>query len=111
MDSQLMAIAIDTATATPPTPQCRPMSAPTTTRVAYSPCRTARAYTAPAALVQASLILLLMRNRRLQVKRRKGITTAVHLGPSSTGMNSGATTQRKALTGSEAIATTADALS
>ena len=55
--------------------------------------------------------MLLIRNSRLMENIRNGSTAAVQRGPSSTGMNSGATTQRKVLTGSDSSATIASARS
>ena len=85
MATQSMPMAIDTAIATPPTPHRWPMTAPTEHQPAKPPAPARREYTAPAALVQASLTLLLIRNSRLTVNSRNGSTTSVHAGPSTTG--------------------------
>ena len=62
---------------------------------------TARLYTSPAALVQASLILLLIRKSRLMLNSRNGSTTAPQAGPSTMGISSGATAQRNVAADSE----------
>jgi hypothetical protein len=55
--------------------------------------------------------MLLIWKSRLKVNSRKGRTTPPQAGPSRTGMNSGATTSRNALIGSDNRATIASARS
>src|SRR5215210_1824113 len=107
MHSHSTLMATDTHTATPPRPQRCPINAPPMTRAAYMNWSEAQAYTFPAALMQASLILSPIRNRRLMVNSRNGRTTSPQLGPNTTSITSGAATHRNALTGRDMSATIA----